>query len=192
MDLLDDAALFERIQERDADAFETLYDRYGTLVYTFALRMCNDAELASESTQDVFVRLWTTHAEYQPELSQFRTWMLTITRRIVYDKLRRQRRHKRVVHEVHGNVVEDAQHASLPNPETITVAQWFREDVATALQSLQIEERVVIELAYFQQLTLTEIARRMNRPIGTVKTRLHKALKMLRETMPEWKGGFER
>ncbi|WDL98038.1 RNA polymerase sigma factor [Alicyclobacillus sp. ALC3] len=190
MNSLDDATLFEKIQQGDAGAFEALYDRYSRVVYSFALRSCNDSDLASEVTQDVFVRLWTTEARYQAERSQFRTWLLTITRRILYDKLRRRER-QGVVVGIHGNVVEDPQ--LLPHVETqrVSFAQWFREDVEAALQSLQIEERTVVELAYFRQMTLSEIAKELNRPLGTVKTRLHRALKVLREAMPEWKGGLE-
>lgn len=192
MNLSDDAALFEKIQKGDASAFEALYDRYSRVVYSFALRACNDSDLASEVTQDVFVRLWITEAEYRPERSQFRTWLLTITRRILYDKLRGRERRDGVVTLVRGNVVEDsAQVLRHPHSDHVAVAQWFREDVAAVLQSLHAEERAVVELAYFQQLTLREIAQELNRPIGTVKTRLHKALKVLREAMPEWRGGIE-
>ncbi len=192
---LDDAELFSKIQSGDADAFATLYDRYHALVYTFAFRSCHDADLANEITQDVFVRLWTTASPYRPELSQFRTWLLTITRRIIYDKLRKQRRDNVILLEMHGNVVgvEDLNEGpAVMNPEMVAVESWFREDVRTAMQSLHIEDRRVIELAYFQQLTLVEISRELNRPLGTIKTRLHRALKVLRETMPEWRGGTER
>lgn len=192
---LDDAELFSKIQSGDADAFSTLYDRYHTLVYTFAFRSCHDADLASEITQDVFVRLWTTASPYRPELSQFRTWLLTITRRIIYDKLRKQRRDNVILLEMHGNVVgvEDLKEGpAVMNPEMAAVESWFREDVRTAMQSLHLEDRRVIELAYFQQLTLVEISQELNRPLGTIKTRLHRALKVLRETMPEWRGGTER
>lgn len=189
MDLLDDATLFEKIQTGSAEAFEVLYDRYNGLVYTFALRSCNDIELANEITQDVFVRLWTTSAEYRPELSQFRTWILTITRRITYDKLRQQGKRSAVVIELHGNVVAHPQRINISDPDIEVIQQWFRQDVVDALQSLHAEERTIIELAYFRQLTLREVAQQMNRPLGTIKTRLHKALRVLRETMPEWKGG---
>ena len=192
---LDDAELFSKIQSGDADAFATLYDRYHALVYTFAFRSCHDADLANEITQDVFVRLWTTASPYRPELSQFRTWLLTITRRIIYDKLRKQRRDNVILLEMYGNVVgvEDLKAGpAVMNPEMAAVESWFREDVRTAMQSLHIEDRRVIELAYFQQLTLVEISRELNRPLGTIKTRLHRALKVLRETMPEWRGGTER
>ncbi|QSO48059.1 RNA polymerase sigma factor [Alicyclobacillus mengziensis] len=192
---LDDAELFSKIQSGDADAFSTLYDRYHALVYTFAFRSCHDADLANEITQDVFVRLWTTASPYRPELSQFRTWLLTITRRIIYDKLRKQRRDNVILLEMYGNVVgvEDLKAGpAVMNPEMAAVESWFREDVRTAMQSLHIEDRRVIELAYFQQLTLVEISQKLNRPLGTIKTRLHRTLKVLRETMPEWRGGTER
>jgi RNA polymerase sigma factor (sigma-70 family) len=199
VDPLDDAELFSRIQSGNADAFATLYDRYHTLVYTFAFRSCHDADLAGDITQDVFVRLWTTTSSYRPELSQFRTWLLTITRRIIYDKLRKRQRDKVVLLEMHGNPVEviDAagdltQASATTHPERAAVEQWFRDDVRAAMQSLLSEERAVIELAYFRQLSLMEISRELNRPLGTIKTRLHRALKILRETMPEWKGGTER
>lgn len=189
MVLPDDTALFKDIQAGSAEAFEVLYNRYRSLVYTFALRACNDAELATDVTQDVFVRLWTTSAEYQPELSQFRTWMLTITRHILFDKLRQRKKRSAVIVEMHGNVVEDPDVTGNFNPESEAMQQWFRQDVAMALQSLQSEDRSVIELAYFRQLTLREVAKELGRPLGTVKTRLRKALLVLRETMPEWRGG---
>ncbi|KPV42114.1 RNA polymerase sigma factor [Alicyclobacillus ferrooxydans] len=192
MELLDDADLFSKIQEGNSEAFEQMYDRYSGLVYTFALHGCSNEELASEVTQDVFVRLWTTSAQYRPEQSQFRTWLLTITRRILYDKLRQQRRNGAVILEWYGQTADDLGTGLERSVESVSFHHWFREDVSEAMQALNFEERTVIELAYFHQLTLSEIAQQMNRPLGTVKTRLHKALKFLREMMPEWREGAER
>lgn len=192
MELLDDADLFVKIQGGNVEAFEQMYERYHGLVYTFALRSCHDADLASEITQDVFVRLWTTNAQYQAAQSQFRTWLLTITRRILYDKLRQQRRTPSVLVEHDDHTALDVRGGVVHSPESMSFQQWFREDVSEALQTLNFEERTVIELAYFHQMTLREIAEQMNRPVGTVKTRLHKALKFLREMMPEWREGAER
>jgi RNA polymerase sigma-70 factor (ECF subfamily) len=135
----------------------------------------------------VFVRLWTTKSVYRPDLSRFSTWLLTISRRIYLDKVKHST--GRSTLSMNG-AVEALIDGSFNHSEHSAARHWFREDVQIALETLRREERFVIELAYFHGLTLTEIASRLNRPIGTVKTRLHKGLKALRVRMSDWKGGL--
>lgn len=189
MTIDDDAVLFRKIQIGDGAAFEQLYGKYQSLVYTFALRGCGDRELAAEITQDVFVRLWTTTAEFRPEVSKFTTWLLTITRNICHDKLRGRGKNGESVE--FGEEIQNQLPSPFDVPEKSAQAHWFREDIQGAMTQLNAEERTVVELAYFYGLTLTEISVRLNRPLGTIKTRLHKSLQVLRKNLKGWEGGVE-
>lgn len=185
----EDALLFHRIQNGEAAAFEILYDKYNTLVYTFAFRGCGNSELANEITQDVFIRLWTTQASFRPELSQFSTWLLTITRRVCRDKLKKLQ--FKLLNVSIETMNESGKYDSTEQPELLIQTTWFRKDVFAVLQTLQQEERLIIEMAYFHGFTLREIANRLDIPIGTIKTRLHKGLRTLRSRLPEWEGGLK-
>ncbi|QQE80105.1 RNA polymerase sigma factor [Alicyclobacillus sp. SO9] len=176
------------MKEGNAAAFEVLYNRYSALVYSFALKACESKELAAEITQDVFVRLWTTTAVYRPELSQFPTWLLTIARGIYRDKLKSASKSAKVV--TLYDTAEWEHGATSASQRTVT-RNWFREDVYSVLLNMNRQEKLIIELAYFQGLTLSEIANQLEQPLGTVKTRLHRALKRLRKSMVEWEGGLE-
>ena len=188
MNETDDAALFLQIKRGDTTALEAVYDRYNSLVYTFAWHRLRDADLAAEATQDVFVRLWTTTADYDPDKSQFSTWLLTIARHICSDKLRKMARVAPVASpvEISQTLLVDG------NPPETAEARWFRRDVHQVLVSLPAEQRTVIELAYFQGHTLREIADFTATPLGTVKTRLNKALRTLRQNLQGWGGELDR
>lgn len=189
MDLNEDALLFQSLQHGDKTAFERLYHQYSSLVYTFALRCCGNPDLASEITQDVFLRLWRTKAVYQPELSRFSTWLLTMTRHICYDKLRSP---SQQVQKKSVSLEWDTNREMLRNGSTHELEKsWFRKDMEDALSELRPEERTIIQLAYFQGYTLNEISQQLHLPIGTVKTRLHKTLQRLRSYMRGWEGGID-
>ena len=190
-----DEALFRALQSGDGQALAELYDRYSSVVYAFALRTCSNQECAEEVTQDTFVRLWTTTSVFDPMRSQFQTWLLTITRRLCQDQLRKKRRFERTAarHSEERIGVDTppglAGHGADVTAVTAEVS-WFRLEVLSSLQGLTKEEQSVIELAYFHGFTLREVAEQLQRPLGTVKTRLNHALTVLRQDLQGWKGGF--
>lgn len=179
----DDQRLLEQIRAGNREAFVDLYDRFNRLVYTFALRTCQDADKAEEVTQDTFVRVWTTQSAFDGQRSSLSTWLLTIARRICIDKWRRQHRQTSPL-----NMFDIQKPMVAEDPAQLTEHRWFRQAVVQSFTVLSAEERQVIELAYFEGLTLSEVAQRMDRPIGTVKTRLHHGLSQLRGQLQLWKG----
>jgi len=188
-----DEPLFRAMQNGNGQALAELYDRYSSVVYAFALRTCLNQECAEEVTQDTFVRLWTTTSVFDPKRSHFQTWLLTIARRLCQDQLRKKRRFERTVarHTEDGRETPlgSLEHGSDVTAVTVEVS-WFRQEVLSSLQGLTTEERKVIELAYFYGFTLREVAEQLQRPLGTVKTRLNHALTVLRQDLQGWKGGF--
>lgn len=173
-----DGELMRDIRLRRRDALELLYDRYARLVYSFAMRSAGQETLAGEIVQLVFTRLWTTHAEYDPAKGAYVSWLLTVTRNITVDVLRRERRH---ASHIPMERVEPAAEAPDADPETFALRKSELEEVTTAAATrLTVPQRRVIELLYWKGYTLQEIADMGGEPVGTVKNRLHQALKTLR------------
>jgi RNA polymerase sigma-70 factor, ECF subfamily len=173
-----DGELMRDIRLQHRDALELLYDRYARLVYSFAMRAAGSETLAREIVQLVFTRLWTTRAEYDAAKGTFVSWLLTITRNLSVDVIRRERRHA-------GNVpIEDWDEgstiASGNDPESDVIRRAEHSEVTAAASRLTVPQRRVIELLYWKGYTLQEIAVMGGEPVGTVKNRLHQALKTLR------------
>jgi RNA polymerase sigma-70 factor (ECF subfamily) len=176
---LTDGELMRLIRSRRQEALEQLYDRYARLVYSFAKRAASDESLAREIVQLVFARLWTTKAEYDPGKGAFVSWILTITRNIAIDVVRRERKAS-----ASAVSIENMQESGLPDshndPEREIIRRMEATTVAEAARKLTPPQQRVIELLYWKGFTLQEIAEMGGEPVGTVKSRLHQALKTLR------------
>jgi len=176
---LPDKQLMARLAMRDIRAFEALYDRYGTLVYSTALRVVRDAQLAEDITQEVFLRVWRRPNQYVPQRGRFVTWLLTVARNRAIDHVRIRDRRR-----VHERSVEESGRA-LPADEGEDLALTAqladeRERVRRALARLPAEQKRVIELAYYGGYALREIAVALSQPLGTVKTRIRRGMQKLR------------
>ena len=176
---LPDKQLMARLAIRDIRAFEALYDRYGTLVYSTALRVVRDAQLAEDITQEVFLRLWRRPDRYAPQRGRFVTWLLTVARNRAIDQIRA--RGRRRLHETAGEELGRA----LPTDEGQDLALTAqladeRQEVRRALAGLPPEQRRVIEMAYYGGYALHEIALLLSQPLGTVKTRMRRGIQRLR------------
>lgn len=167
-----------QIRQQRRDALELLYDRYARLVYSFAKRATGNEPLASDIVQLVFTRLWTTKAEFDGSKGTFVSWLLTLTRNITIDVLRRERRHAYTVPI--ERIEEEADAAQAKQPEYAAMRNSEYSEVAAAASRLTQPQQRVIELLYWKGYTLQEIADMGGEPVGTVKNRLHQALKTLR------------
>ncbi|WP_342599428.1 sigma-70 family RNA polymerase sigma factor [Psychrobacillus sp. FSL H8-0483] len=168
-----DAELMRLVNEKNRQAFEELYDKYIKLVYSFVMKFCNGNEdKAKEMIQLVFLRLWTTNSHYDPAQGNFVNWLLTITRNICIDYLRKEKRHTEHHQEEHVEIADPA------NPIDQRVDM---NDIATAKNKLPTAQRKLIDLLYWKGYSLSEIAKLEQEPIGTIKSRLHQALKGLRK-----------
>jgi RNA polymerase sigma-70 factor (ECF subfamily) len=137
--------------------------------------LCNSM-LAEEATQDTFLKLWSRARLYLNERGPLLVWLLTIARRTALDRLRLESRRPALSD---SNDPEDSWDL-LPDLGTLPEESRWRS-LYFAVQSLQPDHRQVIELAYYQGMSQSEIAEVLGWPLGTVKTRLRAAMEQLRE-----------
>src|SRR6185312_1928610 len=174
-----DAEIVKRLQSRDPQALAEIYDRYGRLTYSLILRVVRNAAIAEDLVQETFLRVWNRAQGFDAEKGALGPWLLSIARNRAIDYLRSASGRER-------NAVEweELDHPSLYTfMERDILAADNARVLRTALHKLTPQQREVIELAYFEGLTQTEMAERMGQPLGTVKTWVRTALKNLREQL---------
>jgi RNA polymerase sigma-70 factor (ECF subfamily) len=181
-----DERLMTAIAARDQDAFSVLYDRYVDLVYSASLRVLHDPQLAEDSAQEIFVRLWRRPEAFVPERGRFLSWLMSVVRNRAVDDLRARGRRQRREGMSGAGAAEDLL-AALPagDDDPSVTAQLHQEQglVRGALQCLPHDQRVALELAYFRGLTQQEIAAALHEPLGTVKTRIRLGMQKLRRAL---------
>ncbi len=174
----DDGILLQRVVAGESDALLALYKRYANLVYSMSWRVLQDVGLAEEVTQDVFLKLWQKSQRYDPGRGQFSHWLLGVTRFAAIDRLRLEGRRPRAV-ELPGDDPEAE--TALERLLSTDHAAWERgQHLRLLLAQLPLEQRQVIELAFFGGLTHSELAEQLGLPLGTVKGRLRLGLEKLR------------
>jgi RNA polymerase sigma-70 factor (ECF subfamily) len=173
-----DEGLVRRILSGDEVALGLLYERYGGRVYSVARRILNDDGAAEEVLQDIFHQLWRAAASFDTTRGSLAGWLLVMARNRSIDRLRR--RTPAVEEEIAATL-----HGTAVDIESFTVRNEMAERVRAALQALPEAQRAAMELAYFEGLTQSEIAKRTGEPLGTVKTRLRTALAALKAELGE-------
>ncbi len=177
----DDLVLVQGVARGEQPAFLALYDRHAPRVHALALHIMGDPMLAEEVTQDTFMKLWGRARLYLSERGSFVVWLLTIARRTALDRLRMENRRpllsdSKDPEEIWPSMRDDSQ-----EPDE---ARW--KSLYFAVRSLPHDQQVVIEMAYYQGLSQSEIAEELGWPLGTVKTRLRAAMQALRQ---QWSAG---
>ena len=176
-----DEELVEAVARADEDALGELYDRFGKVAYGLAYKILQDAALAEDAVQEAFLQIWRGAGSYRPERAKASTWLLTFVHRRAVDLVRREQARPQ-----RGGDVEDI--AARPGKDDVPASLVAREQGASvrrALADLSPPQREVLELAYFNGLSQSEIAERLGEPLGTVKSRTHVALARLRELLGE-------
>ena len=174
--LADPIPLIHGIAAADRDSFSRFYDRFSPLVYTLALRMLKAQSDAEDLLQEVFLQVWRQAAAYNAERGSPEAWLINIARSRAIDKLRSIRRRERSF-----VLTEDPAAAeSSADVETSAGESETKLIMNSALANLPAAQRRVLELAYFDGLSQTEIAARLAEPLGTVKTRMRAAIQRLR------------
>jgi RNA polymerase sigma-70 factor (ECF subfamily) len=179
----EDTRLMQRVVAGDDEALAELYDRYAARVFGVCVRILSEAQMAEDSVQEIFVRVWERAQSYDAARGNFLTWLMGITRNTCIDQLRRLRARPQAADqpdEADGFSFEES--LTDPNSDIPEIAA-FNERAALvrrALAALTPEQRQVIELSYFRGLTRREIARKLDWPEGTVHTRARLALQNLR------------
>jgi len=180
---LDDKALLARVADGDSRALDMLYDRYSRVVYGVALRILGEAELAEDVVQETFWRVWRRSRTFQSGRGQVASWIFGIAHNLSVDELRRQRSRPRSVYDTEETPVLRDREDSGMDVAAEAIENERGRLIGTALQQITAEQREAIELAYFGGLSQSEIAERLQSPIGTIKTRIRLGLRKLRDVL---------
>lgn len=184
-----DAALVEGMALGDQDALATLMRELGGPAYSLALRITSDTQLAEEAVQDAFIGLWHAASTYDAHTASVAAWALGYVRNKAIDRVRHENRRKpRTTDGANAPVVDVASVAIRDEePRADPLAEAWASlqsvEVRNALNELSPDHRQVLELAYFNGYSQTEIAQIAGIPIGTVKTRTIRALSRLRDIL---------
>ncbi len=174
MSAADDMGLLTRIQSGDQEAMSALFDRYGTMVYSVALRVLKDAGEAEDVMQEIFVQVWKNPSAFVSGKGSLGGWLVVVARNRSIDMIRRRR------------PTEQVELFALPS--STNLAREAERDsllgkIRGVMVSLPEEQRKSVELAFFEGLTHSEIAQKTGDPLGTVKTRIRLALTTIRKAL---------
>lgn len=178
----DDRAWVARAASGDGAALGWLYDRHARVVYSLALRVLADESDAEDVVQEVFAQAWRQASRYDASRGPVVAWLLTMTRTRAIDRIRARRaRPDTGAAQVDDRMPDLA--LSLADPGEAIDAAKDALRIRTALKELPILQRMAIELAFFEGLTQSEVAARLEQPLGTVKTRIRLGLLKLRDAL---------
>ncbi len=166
-----EAELVHQLQQQDENAFSYLYDNYSGALYNIINQIVTGKELASDVLQDVFVNIWRKIGTYDPGKGRLFTWMLNVARNAAIDKVR-------------SKAYQDGL-KNQPLTDDVYTSQTVKQNtddygLRKLVNKLKDEQKILVELSYFQGFTHEEIAKSLNIPLGTVKTRIRSALIQLR------------
>jgi len=181
-DLDAEIELLRRVAQGDRVSFETLYDRFSGVLFTTAYRVLNNQEAAEDVLQDVFIQIWEKAPLYDPARGKPMTWAVTLTRNKAIDRLRSTVRRNRLQDEVEREAENFEQFDGRSSFDAVAAGET-NQIVRDAIQKLSKDQREAIELAFFSSLTQTEIAERLNEPLGTIKARIRRGMMKLREVL---------
>ena len=175
--MMEERTIVEHAKKGDAAAFEELVNRYQNSVYRLALRMCGNAHDAEEVAQEAFVAAWRGLPSFRGE-SKFSSWLYQLTSNAAVDFLRREKRHRNTT-----PVEEQTELAAEGTPQQDAEASEVRENLQKALLALTPEHRQIFLLRQMEQLSYEEIGQLLRLESGTVKSRLNRAKKQLRQIL---------
>jgi RNA polymerase sigma-70 factor (ECF subfamily) len=165
--LVSDEDLLRRTGQGDRAAFDQLYRRFADAVFRRALRQLRDRRRAEDATQETFAAIWRSARSYKPERGAGAPWLYAVARNAIADRGRARSEPPTEVPETVSNE---------PGPEERAEAGWLAWRVHRAFEELPDTEREVLELAYWGGLSQSEVARFLDIPLGTVKTRTRSGL----------------
>jgi len=180
-DVATDAELVKAIRAGESLALGNLYDRYGNLVYGLALRILTSATEAEDLTQEIFLNLWHNQT-YNPDRGSLSSYLTTLTRSRAIDKLRSRTTQGKFLQRWSQAMVTATPPAT---PFDLAALNQRADEVQQALTQLTDKQRQVLEMAYYQGLSQSEIAKKIDVPLGTVKSWSRQGLLQLRKTLKD-------
>jgi len=178
-----DEGLIDAIEDGAVWALEQLYQRYRILLYSLIYRMVADQQVAEDLLQEAFLSVWRHARSYSPQAGAVRSWLFAIVHHRALDYVRAVRRRAAHLQEIHWEEVDQEEHGALRDVWQEVWHAVQSAQVRQALMELSIEQRMVIELAFFQGWTHTEIAEGCHLPLGTVKTRIRSGMLHLKRVL---------
>ena len=173
---LEEAALLERVRQRDERAVEILYARYGSSLYSLAYQVTGSDRYAQDVVQEVFISVWKDAGRFDPAKGALSSWLFALARHKAIDLVRREATIRKRTADVDLEFEESS--------DDVDQEAWLRirrDRVHEAIRQLPEAQRVALELAFFAGLTHVEVAERLGIPLGTAKTRIRTALLRLRD-----------
>ena len=179
----DDRALLRRMASGDEAALGALYDLWSERVHALALWILKDADEAEDVVEETFWQVWRTADQYQGQRSAGSTWIMMIARSRALDRLRaRKRRADWTAAPGTVGALQDQQDDRSPEATGSRLESPDQQSrLVSAVAALPPDQRIALELAYFEGLSHGEIAERTAQPLGTVKTRIRLAMQKLRQ-----------
>ena len=178
--------LLARVGKGDAQAFAQCYEQSSSVLFTLALRILNNHDEASELLQDVYIEAWRKAGSFDPKRGSPMAWLITLTRSRAIDRLRASASRGRNLTDSIDETSDDLR-SVLPDPFDTHALEELRMLVMEAFKDLPAPQQEAIELAFYGGLTHAEIAAKLDKPIGTVKTRIKLGMNKLRYALrPCW------
>jgi len=181
---LTDIELFQRISNRDSKALESLYDRYSPVLYTLVKKIVVDKSIAEEILADIFVIIWQKSSVFDINSGNLYSWLINLSRNKALDAIRRE---KSIIIDEYNDEYENAY--IIPSLSTIIPSNDLdktfnnREKIYSAVHNLTEAQQYVLSLAYYDGLTESEIAAKLNIPLLTVKSKIRVALNSVKENL---------
>ena len=179
-----DIELFQKISNRDSKALESLYDRYSPVLYTLVKRIVVDKEVAEEILADIFVIIWQKSSMFDINSGNLYSWLINLSRNKALDFIRRE---KSLITDEYNDEYENV--FIIPSISTLIPSNDLdktfsnREKIYSAVHNLTEAQQYVLSLAYYDGLTESEIAKKLNIPLLTVKSKIRVALNSVKENL---------
>jgi RNA polymerase sigma-70 factor (ECF subfamily) len=177
-----EAHLLARVAKKDAEAFSEFYDRTSAILFGVAKSILNDAALAEDVLQEIYVQIWDKADVFDPALGKPISWAIALTRNKALDRLRSRKRRESAMEEFAEGREDEASEKGLANVELKDTAEIVKQ----AMSGLSENQRQAIELALLKGLPHSEVAEVMQVPLGTVKAWIRRGVIEIREQLKNY------